>query len=133
MNDQKTCRHNCAKYDVAEPKNCYKNLQCAKQDGCKIPTSQGTVIFTIYSNRIKKAKRSWYPTIKKLIFFFQLGLKPGRLFDCQFYHADAWVCMSQDQSKRKYDWIEYEDGRVLGKKDQCESKLRYLLSPYHPA
>ena len=41
MNEQKTCRHNCAKYDVAEPKNCYKNLQCAKQDGCKIPTSQG--------------------------------------------------------------------------------------------
>ena len=41
MNEQKTCRHNCAKYDVAEPKNCYKNLQCAKQDGCEIPTSQG--------------------------------------------------------------------------------------------
>ena len=49
------------------------------------------------------------------------GYKPGRLFDCQFYHADAWVCMSQEQSKRKYDWIEYEDGRILGKKDQCES------------
>ena len=81
----------------------------------------------------KKAKRFLYPTIKKVIFFVQLGLKPGRLFDCQFYHADAWVCMSQDQSKRKYDWIEYEDGRVLGKKDQCESKLRYLLSPYHLA
>ena len=44
MNEQKTCRHNCAKYDVAEPKNCYKNLQCAKQDGCKIPTSQGVNI-----------------------------------------------------------------------------------------
>ena len=41
MNDQKTCRHNCAKYDVAEPKNCYKNLQCAKQEGCKIPTPTG--------------------------------------------------------------------------------------------
>ena len=39
MNDQKTCRHNCKTYDVAEPKNCYKNLQCAKQDGCKIPLS----------------------------------------------------------------------------------------------
>ena len=51
-----------------------------------------------------------------------LGIKPGRLFDCQFYHADAWICMSQDASKRKYDWIEYEDGRILGKKDQCESK-----------
>ena len=41
MNDQKTCRHNCAKYVVAEPKNCYKNLQCAKQEGCKIPTATG--------------------------------------------------------------------------------------------
>ena len=55
------------------------------------------------------------------------GLKPGRLFDCQFYHADAWVCMSQEQSRRKYDWVEYEDGRILGKKDQCESELIYAL------
>lgn len=47
----------------------------------------------------------------------------GRLFDCQFYHADAWVCMSQDPG-RMYEWVEYEDGRVLGKMDQCVSEFR---------
>merc|ERR1719495_1849225 len=26
----------------------------------------------------------------------------GRIFDCEFYHADAWVCMSQDP-ERRYD------------------------------
>jgi len=47
----------------------------------------------------------------------------GRLFDCQFYHADAWVCMSQNP-QRRYDWIEYEDGRVLGNKGQCVNKIK---------
>ena len=41
MNDVKTCRHNCKTYDVTEPKHCYKNLFCAKQQGCKIPTPDG--------------------------------------------------------------------------------------------
>ena len=117
MNEQKTCRHNCAKYDVAEPKNCYKNLQCAKQDGCKIPTSQGINIKMIQIFSLKAI------LMLQIRNFSNLGLKPGRLFDCQFYHADAWVCMSQDQSRRKYDWIEYEDGKILGKKEQCESNL----------
>ena len=48
MNDQKTCRHNCAKYDVAEPKNCYKNLQCAKQEGCKIQTATGWYLHHLF-------------------------------------------------------------------------------------
>jgi len=82
MNDISTCRHSCSTYDAAEPKGCFKNLLCAKQQRCT-----------------------------------------GRLFDCQFYHADAWVCMSQDPTRR-YDWIEYEDGRILGKKDQCANKIK---------
>ena len=47
----------------------------------------------------------------------------GRLFDCQFFHADAWVCMSQNQ-ERNYDWIEYENGIQLGQQDRCISKYR---------
>ena len=47
----------------------------------------------------------------------------GRLFDCGFYDADAWVCLSEAQSLRKYDWIEYEDGTRLGRKTQCPSKF----------
>lgn len=47
----------------------------------------------------------------------------GRLFDCTFYHADSWVCMSND-ANRKYDWIEYEDGQLLGNKGQCVNKIK---------
>ena len=90
MNDISTCRHSCSSYDVTEPKGCFKNLLCAKQDRCT-----------------------------------------GRLFDCQFYHADSWVCMSQDPHRR-YDWIEYEDGRILGKKGECVSKFFNFYFPRFP-
>lgn len=49
----------------------------------------------------------------------------GRLFDCQFFHADAWVCLSQDR-QRKYDWIEYENGIQLGRQDQCISMFFFF-------
>ena len=45
----------------------------------------------------------------------------GRLYDCQFYDADAWVCMSSARDRR-YDWVEYEDGTVLGNKGRCPSE-----------
>ena len=88
MNDIGTCRESCPAYEITEPKGCFQNLFCAKQQRCT-----------------------------------------GRLFDCQFYHADAWVCMSQDP-KRKYDWIEYEDGRILGHKQQCASMYILYLSEF---
>ena len=47
----------------------------------------------------------------------------GRMFDCRFYNADSWVCMS-NQANRKYDWIEYEDGTILGNKNQCVSNSK---------
>ena len=45
----------------------------------------------------------------------------GRLFDCQFFHADAWVCISGSQD-RNYDWLEYENGIELGHKGHCISE-----------
>jgi len=48
----------------------------------------------------------------------------GRLLDCGFYDADAWVCLSQNQKERKYDWIEYEDGTRLGRKNQCQNEIK---------
>lgn len=48
----------------------------------------------------------------------------GRLFDCQFFNADAWVCMSQNR-QRKYDWIEYENGIKLGPtQNQCINQVK---------
>jgi len=47
----------------------------------------------------------------------------GRLFECQFFNADAWVCLSQDR-QRKYDWVEYENGIELGEQKQCINKVK---------
>jgi hypothetical protein len=51
----------------------------------------------------------------------------GRLFDCTFFDADAWVCMSE-RSGRRYDWVEYEDGVALGQKGQCRSRITKALN-----
>ena len=32
-----------------------------------------------------------------------------------------WVCMAEDSSRR-YDWVEYENGVLLGNKGTCKSK-----------
>eukprot|EP00090_Calanus_glacialis_P044576 TRINITY_DN7968_c0_g1_i1.p1 TRINITY_DN7968_c0_g1~~TRINITY_DN7968_c0_g1_i1.p1 ORF type:complete len:702 (-),score=219.95 TRINITY_DN7968_c0_g1_i1:63-2168(-) len=48
----------------------------------------------------------------------------GRIFDCQFFHADAWVCMAGDGGARRYDWVEYEDGTLLGNKGTCVNKIK---------
>jgi len=47
----------------------------------------------------------------------------GRIFDCQFFNADAWVCMAEDNARR-YDWVEYENGIVLGDKGTCKNKIK---------
>jgi hypothetical protein len=52
----------------------------------------------------------------------------GRLFDCQFFNADAWVCMSADNNRR-YDWIEYENGIQLGTQNTCISTaIMFIIS-----
>ena len=48
----------------------------------------------------------------------------GRIFDCQFFHADAWVCMAENAERRRYDWVEYEDGTLLGSKGECVNKIK---------
>jgi len=48
----------------------------------------------------------------------------GRIFDCQFFNADAWVCMAANQGERRYDWVEYENGVILGDKSTCINKIK---------
>ncbi|XP_012275055.1 uncharacterized protein LOC105696851 isoform X1 [Orussus abietinus] len=43
----------------------------------------------------------------------------GRLINCQYVDSDMWICPSERNSDRRYEYIEYENGRVLGKKDTC--------------
>ncbi|XP_054288862.1 uncharacterized protein LOC129004333 isoform X1 [Macrosteles quadrilineatus] len=44
----------------------------------------------------------------------------GDIVECQYIDSDMWVCQADPTvSKRRYDWIEYENGRVLGNKGSC--------------
>ncbi|XP_023948445.2 uncharacterized protein LOC112053291 isoform X3 [Bicyclus anynana] len=43
----------------------------------------------------------------------------GRIIDCNYIDSDMWICRAGENSKRRYEWIEYENGRVLGKAGSC--------------
>lgn len=43
----------------------------------------------------------------------------GKLLYCQFFDADMWVCPSSSLSDRRYEFIEYENGKTLGEKQSC--------------
>ncbi|KAH8281295.1 hypothetical protein KR018_008287 [Drosophila ironensis] len=58
----------------------------------------------------------------------------GRVYNCQFIDSDMWVCPSPQNSTRRYEFIEYENGRVLGQRNKCnrgttkvDSWWRYIL------
>ncbi|KAM8720177.1 hypothetical protein ACLKA7_006253 [Drosophila subpalustris] len=58
----------------------------------------------------------------------------GRLYNCEFIDSDMWVCPSPLNSTRRYEYIEYENGRVLGQRKNCgrgttkvDSWWRYLF------
>lgn len=58
----------------------------------------------------------------------------GRLYNCQFVDSDMWVCPAAMNSTRRYEYIEYENGRVLGQRQRCvrgttkvDSWWRYLF------
>ncbi|XP_060662544.1 uncharacterized protein LOC132795698 isoform X1 [Drosophila nasuta] len=59
----------------------------------------------------------------------------GKLYNCQFIDSDMWVCPSAQSSMRRYEYIQYENGRVLGEKQQTcvrgttkvDSWWRYLF------
>ncbi|XP_055305104.1 uncharacterized protein LOC129569900 isoform X2 [Sitodiplosis mosellana] len=78
MNNDNTCRENCAAYQFAESYSCYKELFCARQPKCS-----------------------------------------GKLLNCQFFDSDMWICPSKASSNRRYEFIEYENGRLLGKPGSC--------------
>uniref|UniRef100_A0A0A1XQQ1 CinA-like protein n=2 Tax=Zeugodacus cucurbitae TaxID=28588 RepID=A0A0A1XQQ1_ZEUCU len=58
----------------------------------------------------------------------------GKLYHCTYVDADMWVCPASRNSTRRYEYIEYENGRVLGQKSACvrgttkvDSWWRYLF------
>lgn len=43
----------------------------------------------------------------------------GKIINCQFIDSDMWVCPAKYGSNRRYEYIEYENGRILGRKQGC--------------
>lgn len=45
----------------------------------------------------------------------------GKLLFCTFFDSDMWICPSSAMSTRRYEYIEYENGKVLGERKYCPS------------
>ncbi|KAJ8969231.1 hypothetical protein NQ317_002186 [Molorchus minor] len=43
----------------------------------------------------------------------------GKIISCKYVDSDMWICPANPFSGRRYEYIEYENGRVLGRKQGC--------------
>uniref|UniRef100_A0A182KDM9 Secreted protein n=1 Tax=Anopheles christyi TaxID=43041 RepID=A0A182KDM9_9DIPT len=43
----------------------------------------------------------------------------GRIYDCEYIDSDMWICPAAPGSIRRYEYIEYENGEVRGRKQHC--------------
>ncbi|KAF5282500.1 hypothetical protein FQR65_LT14270 [Abscondita terminalis] len=43
----------------------------------------------------------------------------GKIINCRYVDSDMWVCPAEASIGRRYEYIEYENGRVLGRKQGC--------------
>ncbi|XP_015175456.1 PREDICTED: uncharacterized protein LOC107065888 isoform X1 [Polistes dominula] len=46
----------------------------------------------------------------------------GKIINCEYIDSDMWICPSNNSSRR-YDYIEYENGKVFGQKRTCLKSL----------
>ncbi|XP_068970446.1 uncharacterized protein orion isoform X2 [Bombus flavifrons] len=44
----------------------------------------------------------------------------GRILKCEYIDSDMWICPSIQESDRRYEYIEYENGRLFGQKNTCK-------------
>ncbi|XP_060648118.1 uncharacterized protein LOC132785844 [Drosophila nasuta] len=52
----------------------------------------------------------------------------GGIHDCQFVDEDMNVCQSQGNSTRRYEYIEYDNGRVFGERKDCTNRIHKVES-----
>ncbi|XP_029052069.1 uncharacterized protein LOC114880335 isoform X1 [Osmia bicornis bicornis] len=43
----------------------------------------------------------------------------GKIVNCEYIDSDMWICPSARNSDRRYEYIEYENGKVFGDKKTC--------------
>lgn len=83
LNNDNTCRENCAYYGYAKVHGCYQNQFCSQQRTCN-----------------------------------------GKLVNCEYIDSDMWICPAdRKNSTRRYEYIEYENGKVYGHKSTCRKSL----------
>jgi Domain of unknown function (DUF4803) len=58
----------------------------------------------------------------------------GKLMKCRYVDSDMWICPSKSTSHRRYEYIKYENRKILGKYGTCsrgttkvDSWWRYLF------
>ncbi|XP_017880888.1 uncharacterized protein LOC108625401 isoform X2 [Ceratina calcarata] len=47
----------------------------------------------------------------------------GRVLKCEYVDSDMWICPSAKNSDRRYEYIEYESGRLMGQKGTCSKPI----------
>ncbi|XP_043516154.1 uncharacterized protein LOC122531915 isoform X1 [Frieseomelitta varia] len=48
----------------------------------------------------------------------------GKVLKCEYIDSDMWICPSSSQnSDRRYDYIEYENGMIFGQKNTCNKTV----------
>lgn len=45
----------------------------------------------------------------------------GKLYSCWMLQDDMWICPGKKDSSRRYEFIEYNNGKVLGEKKSCST------------
>lgn len=43
----------------------------------------------------------------------------GKILNCEYIDSDMWICPSDRNSNRRYEYIQYENGLVYGNKNTC--------------
>ncbi|XP_046814385.1 uncharacterized protein LOC124422239 isoform X2 [Vespa crabro] len=51
----------------------------------------------------------------------------GKLVNCEYIDSDMWICPSK-ASSRRYEYIEYENGKIYGQKQTCQKSLTKIDS-----
>ncbi|KAH8312800.1 hypothetical protein KR044_012978, partial [Drosophila immigrans] len=52
----------------------------------------------------------------------------GRVYNCQFIDSDMSVCQSSENSTRRYEYVEYANGQLLGERKSCQHGINKVES-----
>lgn len=127
-------RHNLSQFNLKVLRTRRKKNKQAKQNKTKLEglyvsvLCQGYVVNEVDLNQDNTCKEScsaYTNSQEKGCFGNQFCAQSrrcpsGRIYNCGFIEADSNICTSATPGRR-YDWIEYKSGKVLGQKSECKA------------